>query len=96
MTPGLWEQVHGSRLRFIYRRGAPSLLVADSMRERQGRRGGFAKGSASALRTGNGLAPVVMFLLVPQVTLSKRLDVDVATGKWADALPDLVVRNWRG
>ncbi|CAA7625655.1 hypothetical protein MTBSS4_520003 [Magnetospirillum sp. SS-4] len=23
MTPGLWEQMHGSRLRFIYRRGAP-------------------------------------------------------------------------
>lgn len=35
----------------------------------------FAKASASALRTGHGLVAVPMFLLLPQVTLRKRLDV---------------------
>ncbi|WP_096700079.1 DUF6441 family protein [Magnetospirillum sp. 15-1] len=95
MTPGLWEQMHGSRLRFIYRRGAPSLLVAENMRARTGKRGGFAKGSASALRSGRGLATVVMFILVPQVSLKKRLDVDGAAERWASALPELIVRNWR-
>ncbi|MBX9635175.1 MAG: hypothetical protein K2X44_09360, partial [Magnetospirillum sp.] len=64
MTPGLWEQMHGARLRFIYRRGAPSLLVAENMRARTGKRGGFAKGSASALRSGRGMTSVVMFILV--------------------------------
>ncbi|TAN61762.1 MAG: hypothetical protein EPN20_11835 [Magnetospirillum sp.] len=96
MTPGLWEQMHGQRLRFIYRRGAPSLLVAEDMRARTGKRGGFAKGSASALRSGRGLATVVMFILVPQVSLKKRLDVDSAAERWASALPELIVRNWRG
>ncbi|TAN71897.1 MAG: hypothetical protein EPN20_04305 [Magnetospirillum sp.] len=95
MTPGLWEQMRGQRLRFIYRRGAPSLLVAEDMRARTGKRGGFAKGSASAQRTGRGLATVVMFILVPQVSLRKRLDVDGASERWGSALPELIVRNWR-
>ena len=29
ITPGQWEQRRGLRLRFVYRRGGPSLLVAD-------------------------------------------------------------------
>ncbi|OAN53033.1 hypothetical protein A6A04_15060 [Paramagnetospirillum marisnigri] len=95
MTPGLWEQMHGSRLRFIYRRGVPSLLVAENMRARTGKRGGFAKGSASALRTGRGMTTVVMFILVPQVSLRKRLDVNAAAERWVSALPELIVRNWR-
>ena len=95
MTPGLWEQMHGSRLRFIYRRGAPSLLVAENMRVRTGKRGGFAKGSASALRSGRGMTSVVMFILVPQVSLKKRLDVDGVAERWASALPEMIVRNWR-
>ena len=95
MTPGLWEQMHGSRLRFIYRRGVPSLLVAENMRARTGKRGGFAKGSASALRSGRGMTSVVMFILVPQVSLRKRLDVNASAERWASALPELIVRNWR-
>ena len=87
MTPGLWERMRGQRLRFVYRRGMPSLLVADHLRARSGRRGGFAKASASALRTGRGLATVPMFILVPQVTVRKRLDVAGAAAKWHAALP---------
>jgi hypothetical protein len=94
MTPGLWERMHGARLKFVYRRGAPSLLVAENRRARSGKRGGFAKASATALRTGRGLATVPMFILVPQVTIKKRLDVDGAANKWLAALPGLVVRNW--
>ncbi len=95
MTPGLWERMHGARLRFVYRRRGPSLLVADNRRARTGRRGGFAKASERALRTGRGLVTVPMFLLVPQVTLRKRLDVAGAAERWLALLPQLVVRNWR-
>jgi len=95
MTPGLWERMHGARLRFVYRRRGPSLLVADNRRARTGRRGGFARASERALRTGRGLVTVPMFLLVPQVTLRKRLDVTGAAEKWLALLPQLVVRNWR-
>lgn len=95
MNPGLWERMHGARLKFVYRRNGPSLLVAENLRARAGRRGGFAKASASGLRTGRRLATVPMFILVPQVTIRKRLDVAGAANKWLAALPGLVVRNWR-
>ena len=32
ITPGSWEWHTGLPLRFVYRRGAPSLLVADNVR----------------------------------------------------------------
>lgn len=95
MTPGLWERMHGQRLKFVYRRRGPSLLVAENQRARTGKRGGFAKASASALKSGRGLASVPMFILVPQVSIRKRLDVAGAANKWLAALPGLVIRNWR-
>ncbi|MDK9720394.1 MAG: DUF6441 family protein [Rhodospirillales bacterium] len=95
MTPGLWERMHGARLKFVYRRRGPSLLVAENQRARTGKRGGFAKASASALKSGRGLASVPMFILVPQVSIRKRLDVSGAAEKWLAALPGLVIRNWR-
>lgn len=45
--------------------------------QRQSKRGGFALSrNKRALRTGRGLATVPMFVLVPQVRLKKRLNVD--------------------
>ena len=95
MTPGLWERMHGARLKFVYRRRGPSLLVAENQRARSGKRGGFAKASDTALKSGRGLASVPMFILVPQISIRKRLDVSGAAEKWLAALPGLVIRNWR-
>jgi len=95
ITPGLWEQAHGQRLRFVYRRGGASLLVADNMRAKTGKCGGFAAASASALRTGRGLTTVPIFILVPQVTLRKRFDIDSVANKWIGLLPNMVVQNWQ-
>jgi hypothetical protein len=95
ITPGAWERRHGAKLRFVFRRGAPSLLIAENQRARTGKRGGFSKASETAQRTGRGLATVPMFILVPQVTVRKRLDVAAAADKWIAELPRLVVRNWR-
>jgi len=94
ITPGLWEQAHGIHLRFVYRRGAVSLLVADNMRARRSKRGGFSPASASVMRTGRGLTTVPIFILVPQVTLRKHFDIDSAANKWTDRLPNLVIQNW--
>ena len=94
LTPGEWERMRGQRLRFVYRRGKPSLLVAEQQRARQGKRGGFGRASDSALRSGRGLASVPMFLLVPQVTLNKKLDVAQAGQHWVNRLPSLVTQAW--
>lgn len=94
MTPARWEAQTGQRLRFVYRRGGPSLLVADTMRARAGMRGGFAVASATAQRTGRGLTTVPVFILVPQVTLRKRLDIAGAANRWIGRVPDLIVGSW--
>src|SRR5512134_168046 len=94
ITPLLWERIHGMRLRFIYRQPGPSLLVADNVRL-------TARGRAAANRTRGkggtytrlaGRTTVPIFILVPQVTIKKRFDVEAAHRKWAAALPDLVAQ----
>jgi hypothetical protein len=97
ITPLLWERIHGMRLRFVYRRSGPSLLVVDNVRL-------TARGRAAANRTRGkggtytrlaGRTTVPIFILVPQVSVKKRLDVDGAARKWIGALPQLVLQNWR-
>ena len=97
ITPGAWERIHGQRLRFVYRRGAPSLLVADNARlTGRGRavaNTGRRQGAVFTRLTGRTTVP--LFVLVPQVTVRRRLDVDGAAQKWFTALPRLVLQNWR-
>jgi len=94
MTPGLWEKLRGQRLRLIYRRGKPSLLVAENQRARQGQRGGFSAASQKAQATGRGLVTVPMFLLVPQVTLKKKLDIDSASRRWVSTLANRIANRF--
>jgi hypothetical protein len=94
MTPGLWERMRGQRLRFIYRRGQPSLLVAENQRARQGQRGGFSAASQKAQTTGRGLVTVPMFLLVPQVTLKKKFDIDSSSRRWISTLAQRIANRF--
>jgi hypothetical protein len=91
MTPALWERRHGMALQFVYRRGAAALLVA-KLRSSQGKRGGFRKASDKALASGRNLASVPVFVLLPQVTLTKRLEPDRVAQRWADQAPALIER----
>lgn len=88
LTPGEWERRRGLRLRFVYRRGGPSLLVAD------GRLNSRGLGVASRSKTGRGKATVPIFLLVPQVKLAKRLDLARDADRAQAAIPGLIVANW--
>lgn len=88
ITPSEWEQRRGMRLRFVYRRGAPSLLVAD------GRLNSRGLGVASRSKTGRGQSTVPIFLLVPRVKLSKRLDLARDAERAQAAVPGLIVANW--
>ena len=55
ITPGEWERRTGLRLRFIYRRRGPSLLVAEGRLNSKGR------AVASRAKTGRGLTTVSIF-----------------------------------
>ena len=88
ITPGEWEQRRGVRLRFVFRRAAASLLVAE------GRLSSRGLGVASKSKTGRGLSTVPIFLLVRQVKLPKRLDLARDAERAVDRLPGLIVANW--
>jgi hypothetical protein len=89
LTPGEWERRRGMRLRFIYRKGGPSLLVAEKARIN-------TRGTAVASRskTGRGQVSAPIFILVPQVKLRKRLDLTRDAEKVARSVPGLIVEKW--
>ena len=86
--PAAWERKTGLRLRFVYRRTGPSLLVAD--------RCGSTRGLAAVSRskTGRGQVTAPIFLLVPQVKLPKRLDLARDAERAHGEVPGLIVTNW--
>ena len=88
ITPGGWEQRTGQRLRFVYRRGQPSLLVAETRLNSKGR------AVVSKSKTGRGLATVPIFILVLQVKLPKRLSLEGPAREAEERLPGLIVTNW--
>jgi hypothetical protein len=89
ITPGEWERRTGLRLRFVYRRSGPSLLVTE------GRLSSRGLAVASRSKTGRGLTTVPIFLLVPQVQLRKRLDLARDANRALDSVPGLIVANWK-
>ena len=94
ISPKNFPEASLGKLRFVYRPGAVSLLVVDNLRARGGKRGGFGRASDSALKSGRGLTTVVMFILVQQVSLKKRFDIDTVVGTWEPRLGDSILDNW--
>ena len=82
ISPSNFPEHRFGPLRFVYRARGPSLLVADGVRV-----------SAKTGRMKAGIATAVMFLLVPQVRMPKRLDVRRAAERWSRRLPSLIGRN---
>ncbi len=96
ISPSNFPEHRFGPLRFVYRRGRPSLLVVDGVRiNKSGRVGRRAKGGAFT-KTGRmkqGMATSVMFIMVPQVRLKKRLDVKREIKRWERRLPGLIDRH---
>ena len=96
VTPLRWEQRTGMRLRFVYRRNGPSLLVADDARLNS--RGLAAAKGGRRRRDGvlTGAQTVPVFLLVRQVKMPKRLDLDGLARAATARLPGAILGAWRG
>lgn len=94
INPSNFPEESLGKLRFVYRKGRPSLLVVDNLRSSTGKRGGFRKAPPTALKSGRGITTVVMFILLPQVYLKKRLDLDPPAKRWQNKLPELIIQNW--
>src|ERR671918_1961354 len=94
ISPSTFPEHRFGPPRSVPRRSGPSLLVVDGLRaslsRKTGELRGFRRAPDRARARGDGLATVVMFLLVPQVKLSKRLDVARAAERWSGQLPALI------
>jgi len=88
ISPAEWERRTGLRLRLVYRRSGPSLLVAEGRLNTKGR------AAASRSKTGRGLTTVPIFLLVPQVKLAKRLVLARDAVRAQESVPGRIVANW--
>lgn len=95
ISPSTFPEHTLGKLRFVYRSGKISLLVVDNLRAGTGKRGGFRRASNSALKSGRGLATVVMFLLIPQAKLTKRLDYQAVVSRWQPLLGQAILDNWQ-
>ena len=94
ISPSTFPEHRFGPLRFVARQSGPSLLVVDGLRasfsRKSGALRGFRRATNRARERGEGLTTVVMFLLVPQVKLRKRLDVARAAEHWSGQLPALI------
>jgi hypothetical protein len=99
ISPRTFPEHRFGPLRFVPRPSGPSLLVVDGLRasfsRKSGELRGFRRATDRAQRSGQDLTTVVMFLLVPQVKLPKRLDVALAAERWSGRLPALIEHKLR-
>jgi hypothetical protein len=99
IRPSTFPEHRFGPLRFVPRQSGPSLLVVDGLRasfsRKTGEPRGFRRATDRARRSGQGLTTVVMFLLVPQVKLRKRLEVAQAAERWSAQLPALIEQQLR-
>jgi Family of unknown function (DUF6441) len=99
ISPSTFPENRFGPLRFVPRTTGPSLLVVDALRpsfsRQTGELRGFRRATERARRSGQGLTTVVMFLLLPQVKLRKRLDVTRAAEHWSVQLPVLIEQQLR-
>lgn len=88
-SPREFEARTGVKLRFIQRRSGPALLVAEGRLSKAGR------AVRSRSKTGRGLASIPVFVLVRQVRLERRLNLERDTRRIEAALPGRIVAAWR-
>lgn len=102
VTPRGFEQRTGLRLRLVYRRGRPSLLVVDISRlnsrgvvgVRTGRRRQVFRDPGVEARPERARVTVPVFVLLPQTKLPKRLDVAGAAQRASQRIPRAFVAAW--
>lgn len=96
LSPGEWQFNTGRKLTFIKPRGSQNaMLVASDVRINSK---GFAAPKRGKRRKDGmltGAASAVIFTLVPQVRLKKRMDLEAAAERVAGGVPAAIVANWR-
>lgn len=96
LSPAAWERETGAKLRFVPTKTG-GVLVADGFYRRQAARFQGRKSFRPIRESGpdRGRSFVVIFVLVRQAKLRKRLDIDATAKRWADRVPSTIAANWQ-
>jgi len=96
LSPASWERETGAKLRFVPTKTG-GVLVADAFYRRQAARFQGRKSFRPIRESGpdRGRSFVVIFVLVRQAKLRKRLDIDTTAKRWADRVPSAIAANWQ-
>lgn len=96
LTPSAWEHETGVKLRFVPTKTG-GVLVADAFFRRQAARYQGRKSFKAIKEAGplKGRSFVVIFVLVRQAKLRKRLDIETTAKAWADRVPAAIAANWK-
>lgn len=95
LTPAAWERETGVKLRFVPSKSG-GVLVADAFYRRQAARYQGRKSFRAIQEAGptSGRKFVVIFILVRQAKLRKRLDVEATAKQWAERVPGAIAAKW--
>lgn len=98
ISPAEWQRRTGRKLRLVVTGGARRRLYLVADDSRISKKSGVAVSHGGRRRKDGiltGAQTVVIFTLVRQVTLRKRLDLDGAVRQIANAFPVMVERAWK-
>ncbi|MCB1340625.1 MAG: hypothetical protein KDK24_06090 [Pseudooceanicola sp.] len=93
ITPLGWEQKTGRKLRFVYRKGRPALLVDDGVSKARSLNDPVTWNRSGKPRRARRTVPV--FVLLPQARLRAKFDLDRPAEEMAAQLPTLIAAEWR-
>lgn len=95
ITPGGFERRTGMKLRFVYLGPSRAMLVVDQAQLTRGTATPYrGRGRGSRLYGPEGRT-IVVFTLVPQVRMKKRLDLDAVASRGGDRAAAAIIRNWK-
>lgn len=97
VSPKTWPEERYGKLRFVAGKGGYAYLVASDLRrlyrQKDNAFRGFKKASAAWMKKGNRVEDVVMFILIPQARMKKKLDVQREYKKWSQRHVDLIEKR---
>jgi hypothetical protein len=93
MSPAQVELAFNQDLKFAKAGNGRLIAYVEVVAARNKR--GYRVPTKRRIARGRRPAAVVMFVLVPEVRMRKRLDVDGAATRWADRVPGLIAQHWK-
>lgn len=95
ITPAGFVRRTGLKLRFVYDSPRRSFLVVDQAQLTRGLAAPYRSRGRGSRLYGPAGKTIVVFTLVPQVRMKKRLDLDAVAKRGADRAAAAIVKYWR-